>query len=133
MGKVLEFPGRRISNKYRNLVPSMSQESEKDPLEARIIASGEEGAFLSLIKEWPCFRNHDPDIDLSQLFEQYFDDELTLSQDCALEFMFHMHDPESTFDIGNALYTWDEEDRNFFMLNINMHAEIIDKVKQEEL
>ena len=133
MGRVIEFPGRRISNKYRNLVPSLDSQVDKEPLESTIIAAGEDGAFLSLIKEWPCFRDHDPQLNLSELFEQYYDDELTLSQDCALEFMFHMHDPESTFDIGNALYTWDEEDRNFFMLSITMHAEIIDKVKKEEL
>ncbi len=44
-----------------------------------------------------------------------------------------MHDPDSAFDIGNGLYTWNEEDRAFFFLSLGMHAELLAKIKKEEL
>ena len=62
----------------------------------------------------------------------YYDDELTTQQDYVLEYLFHMHDPKSSFDIANALYTWGESDRNFFILSLNLHAEIIDQIKKSE-
>ncbi len=62
----------------------------------------------------------------------YYDDELTTQQDYVLEYLFHMHDPKSAFDIANALYSWGENDRNFFILSLNLHAEIIDQIKRKE-
>ena len=47
--------------------------------------------------------------------------------------MFHMNDPKSAFDVANALYAWKDEDRSFFLLSLNIHTDLIKKVKKEEL
>ncbi len=39
----------------------------------------------------------------------------------------------SFFDIGSALYTWEEEDRRYFFASLSLQAEIIDQIKKEEL
>jgi hypothetical protein len=140
MGEIIKFPSRRISSsscsnlvrnndKFKTKVDLSSDSEGKTP----IFSQQEDEAFLELVQEWPCFQNLPASMTLQDLFQLYHDDELTLAQDCALEFMLHMHDPESTFDIGNALYTWEEDDRDFFLTSITMHAEMIDKIKQEEL
>ena len=88
--------------------------------------------FLNLIKQWPCCTELNPKLNLESILEMYYDDELTTQQDYVLEYLFHMHDPKSSFDIANALYTWGEADRNFFILSLNLHAEIIDQIKQQD-
>ena len=134
MGHVFKFPLNKNSSPAQHSVRSKSSiHPKKEQSGAYVISPREDEAFVDLILEWPCFKEFCSRISLPQLFEKYYSDELTLSQDCTLEFMFHMHDPESAFDIGNALYTWGEDDREFFMLSLNMHAELIEKVKQEEL
>lgn len=132
MGKVIKFPVNRNSTHLHNAlnIPRIQLEKEIDG--PYIISQKEDEAFLELLTEWPCYNNLDQKLSLYQLFELYYGDELTLAQDCALEFMFHMHDPKSAFDIGNALYTWDKDDREFFLLTISMHAEIIENLKNEE-
>ena len=133
MGNVIKFPLSKKSNSIKQSVyKETATQIEKDLAETFVISPQEDEAFVDLILEWPCYNGFCKDITLPQLFEKYYGDELSLSQDCALEFMFHMHDPESSFDIANALYTWELEDREFFILSLNMHAELIDKVKQEE-
>jgi hypothetical protein len=136
MGDLIKFPGRRASTPAGSAVRSSEKLKTKvDPHEVKspIFSPHEDEAFLELVQEWPCFQNLASSLTLHELFQLYHDDELTLAQDCTLEFMLHMHDPESTFDIGNALYTWEEDDRDFFLTSITMHAEMIDKIKQEEL
>jgi hypothetical protein len=136
MGDLIKFPGRQISSPRATIVRNSEKLKTKiDPHEKKspIFSIHEDEAFLELVQEWPCFQNLAAAMTLHELFQLYHDDELTLAQDCTLEFMLHMHDPESTFDIGNALYTWEEDDREFFLTSITMHAEMIDKIKQEEL
>jgi hypothetical protein len=132
MGTVINFPGNRMP-KFQSVKEKLSKLSEDKPIDTSIFSEDEDKAFLALIKEWPCFHALEVDIDLQQLFELYYDDELSQAQDCVLEFMFHMHDPDSTFDISNALYTWNEDDRQYFFTSLNMHAELIDIVRKEEL
>ncbi len=132
MGTVINFPGNRIPA-FQSVKEKVEKIDDNKPIDTSIFSEDEDRAFLTLLKEWPCFQLLAPDIDLQELFELYYDDELTQAQDCVLEFMFHMHDPDSTFDISNALYNWNEEDRQYFFLSLNMHAELIDIVRQEEL
>lgn len=132
MGTVINFPGNRMPC-FQSVKEKIEKINDQKPIDTSIFSEDEDKSFLALIKEWPCFYLLDPDIDLQQLFELYYDDELTEAQDCVLEFMFHMHDPDSAFDIGNALYTWKEEDRQYFIMSLNMHAELIDIVRNEEL
>ncbi len=132
MGTVINFPGSRLPN-FQSVKEKVEKINDNKPLDTSIFSEDEDHAFLCLLKEWPCFRLIDENIDLQELFELYYDDELTQAQDCVLEFMFHMHDPDSNFDISNALYTWNDEDREYFITSLNMHAELIDIVRKEEL
>ena len=133
MDNVINFPSHRRLPSLQNVSEKIKTLDDKHPIDTSIFSSGEDAAFMDLIKEWPCFHYLESDTDLQELFERYYDDELTQAQDCALEFMFHMHDPDSAFDISSALYTWEEDDRNFFLMSLNMHAELIDQIKKEEL
>ena len=133
MGNVIAFPkGQGQQQSPKIPVDQVATEAEC-PAETGLIAEKEEDAFLDLLREWPCFSRLRSKITFRDLIDLYYDDELSLSQDCAIEFMLHMRDPNSLFDIGNAIYTWDENDRNFFMLSLTMHAELIDQVKDKEL
>ncbi len=129
MSNVISFPKKTPADTEKVPLDALDLE-ESTPVLSSV---EEDNAFLSLIREWPCFVYLDPDINLQGVFELYYDDELNLSQDCVLEYMFHMNDPNSSFDIATALYTWSDDDRNFFILSLNMHAELIDLVKGEEL
>ena len=132
MGTVINFPTNRL-NRFQGVKEQVEKLDHQQPLDTAIFSNGEDKAFMALIREWPCFQHLEPDVELQCIFEQYYDDELDEPQDCVLEFVFHMHDPDSVFDIGNALYTWDEDDRNFFFVALGMHADLIDQVKREEL
>lgn len=132
MGVVINFPGSSVP-RFQSVKEKVSNLDTDKPIDTSIFSEEEDQAFMALMKEWPCFQPLDPDVDLQQLFELYYDDELTQSQDCVLEFMFHMHDPDSSFDISNALYTWNDQDRQYFFTSLTMHAELIQLVKKEEL
>lgn len=132
MGTVINFPASRLPS-FQTVKEKIEKINDDKPIDTSIFSEDEDNTFLSLLKEWPCFRFIEDSVDLQQLFELYYDDELTQSQDCVLEFMFHMHDPDSNFDISNALYTWNDEDRQYFFTSLNMHAELIDIVRKEEL
>ena len=132
MGKVLQFPRRNVSDSLRTVMCEM-QSHKPSPIETPwVLSESEDAAFLHLIREWPCFLSIEEELDLHQIFEQYYEDRLTMSQDCVLEFLFHMREPDSFFDIGNALYTWEEEDRTYFFASLSLQAEIIDQIKKEE-
>mgnify|MGYP001161367074 CR=1 FL=1 len=133
MAQIFNFPTPVMENSPSKEEGDHCHESyHKDDLS--VFSSIEEDkVFLSLIHEWPCFGSIDKSLDLQRLLELYYDDELTSSQDCTLEFLFHMNDPKSAFDIGTALYTWEDEDHNFFILSLNLHAEIINQIKKEEI
>ncbi len=141
MGILIHFPTSMTSPELSARVSSAAaqpaelkstREEYPSGKKALVFTSGEDHAFLELIREWPCFQGTPPDLSLEELLQSYYDDELDLAQDCVIEFMFHMQDGSSPFDIGNALFTWDEDDRAFFMLSLNVHAELIDQVKKEE-
>ena len=127
MSKVLHFPASKTPSQ------TLRDKIEKAESEASVLSSPyHDQMFLKLLREWPCYGSFERDLRLSDLLEYYYDDELTLSQDCALEYMFHMQDARSAFDIANALYTWDEDDKNFFILSLNVHAELVKTIKKTE-
>lgn len=129
MSNLIQFP----SKDQTPVVEREQAEEEHLTLSSFVLSQKEDQAFRKLLFEWPCFQELDISTSLAQVFESYYDDELTLAQDCVIEFLSHMHDPDSVFDISNALYTWSEEDREFFFISLNMHAELLDRIKQEEL
>ena len=131
MGQIIDFPIKQLP---LGLHTKTNDADSGDPLspDLKELSSSEKEAFVDLIFDWPCFKEFDHSINLQDILNMYYEDELNLSQDCVLEFLFHMHDPDSSFDIGNALYTWSSEDRDFFILNLQMHANLIDQIKEEE-
>jgi hypothetical protein len=90
----------------------------------------ESQAFLTLIKKWPCFKSINPNINFEKLLEAYYESELNSAQNNVIEYIFHMHDANSPFDICGSLYSWDEDDRNFFILSLNLHIELIEHIKK---
>ena len=133
MASVIHFPKTRSLNPILYVLDRFEALQEDKPVDTCIFSEGDDAAFLDLLREWPCFYPIDSKLSLEEILELYYEDELTLAQDCVIEFLFHMHDPDSTFDISNALYTWEEEDRHYFLVNVNMHAELITRMKHEEL
>lgn len=131
MGVIIDFPKLKAPQ-FKTVRERIGLLNEEKPIDTSIFSEEESKAFISLVSEWPCFQCLEPGIPLQEIFELYYDDELSQSQDCVLEFIFHMHDPDSCFDISNALYNWDEADREHFFSSLKMHAELIDIVKQEE-
>lgn len=137
MGLLIKFPSSSNSSiqsqEDKNISDTSHSEKESNIYEMKTKRDEKQDQiFLNLIKQWPCCEELSQKLDLETLLEMYYDDELTTQQDYVLEYLFHMHDPKSSFDIANALYSWGENDRNFFILSINLHAEIIDQIKKKE-
>ena len=126
MGDIIQFPG--LSTKTDRCVSTKQTHQFENHL---LSSQKEDKAFLELVCEWPCFNSVHADTSLQELLEMYYDDELNISQDYVLEYLFHMHDPKSSFDIANALYTWNEDDRNFFMLSLSIHTDLIELTKKD--
>lgn len=131
MAQIITFPAG-VSQTHNDKTPAPPKVPNVDELSV-FSSRKEDDVFLSLIHQWPCFAVIDKNLNLQEVLDLYYEDELTLAQDCTLEFLFHMNDPKSSFDIGTALYTWTEEDHDFFITSLNLHAEIINQVKQEEM
>ena len=135
MGEIVKFPTKRHSNRLKPPASLSQPLSHREEITSTqwVISEEDDKAFLHLLTEWPCFESFDAPQSLAELFQQYYDDKLTLSQDCVIEFMLHMHDADSAFDIGHALFTWEEDDKEFFLIHLSMHAELIASVKKEEI
>ena len=135
MDNIIEFPEDKKNKKNRSHNQSNNkQQILNDTLHSPMLISDEEDKiFLEIIKEWPCFKELSQNLSLQEILEMYYDDELNVSQDYAIEYLFHMHEPNSPFDIANALYTWGESDKDFFILSITQHAELIKQIKKDEI
>ena len=134
MGKIVRFPAKKHSSSQQALAAQVDpQTGASGPGKAPwVFSEKDDEAFFHLLREWPCFQDWQLSSSLAGLLRLYYEDKLTLPQDCAIEFMLHMHNPDTAFDIGHALYTWEDRDRDFFMLHLNMHAELIASVRQDE-
>ena len=136
MGVLIKFPYKEQNHLSKEEEVKQEGTSEEVPQDSFNISSFEdkkqEKAFENLLREWPCYTGMSLDLVLEEILDMYYDDELTVQQDYVLEYLFHMHDPKSSFDIANALYSWGENDRNFFILSLNLHSEIIDQIKKQE-
>lgn len=136
MGLLIKFPYPRKDSASNPQLKNQKELTNSVILQNTTVSDyrdEEQGqAFFNLVKEWPCCNSLNSQLNLESILEMYYDDELTTQQDYVLEYLFHMHDPKSSFDIANALYSWSENDRNFFILSLNLHAEIIDQIKKKE-
>ena len=127
MGRVIDFPSNPVKKTLgkKETVNSSQESLILDSVE-------EEKVFFALLLEWPCFFNYSKNKSLKDVLEDYYDDKLSVSEDYAIEYMFHMHNPKSKFDISGALCTWDETNRNFFLLSLSIHAEVIHEMVREK-
>ena len=131
MNNLIKFPGK-YSIKPSKEAPK-EEELDLNQNLSILDSKEEDAAVFSLIREWPCFQHISNEMTLSDLTQLYYDDELTPSQDLVIEFIFHMNDVSPHFDISNALYTWDEEDRYFFFLSLDIHIQLVKQGKNQEL
>jgi len=123
MNNVIKFPQVRTNVYYRNS-PEVSINSNQDETYCLTSKEDDHDLFL-LLKKWPCFEQINLNLKLNDVLESYYDNELNEAQNCVIEYLFHMRDPSSSFDIAKALYVWEEEDKNFFILSLSIHAELI--------
>ena len=135
MGNIIKFPENKSRDNLKHTPSTSKVENEQlsDVYSPLLLSQEEDKVFLEIVLQWPCFKEVSTNISLQELLEMYYDDELSVSQDYALEYLFHMHEPNSSFDIANALYTWGENDKNFFVLSITQHAELIEQIKKDEI
>ena len=140
MKNILKFPKKTFTEKSNNYLKDskikMSKSYEqnlslfhtkKRQNKNKNIPSNEENAnFFKLLKKWPCFNYLDQNISFEILLENYYDNNLNSAQNHVIEYLFHIHDAKSPFDIIGSLNAWGEADRNFFILSLNMQSELID-------
>ena len=133
MGDILRFP--RTKNSKAKRKPKLHSDSQQclpsDEYQSILGTLLENKDFTEMIAEWPCFDGLMKTLSLNQIQEKYFEDDLTLAQDFALEYMLHMYDPRSHFNLGNAFYAWSKEDRDYFLLSLTVHAEMIEDLQEE--
>ncbi len=133
MNNLIPFPGKYSIKPSKEALSDTKEEIDLNDNLSILDSKQEDEAVFSLIREWPCFQNLTPETTLISLTDQYYDDELTPSQDLVIEFIFHMNDLNPQFDISSALYTWGEDDRYFFFLSLDIHTQLIKQVKNKEL
>jgi hypothetical protein len=136
MGVLINFPSQHCQSPLNDRLKEQDSENkanlQEDPSISNFEDKKQEQAFANILREWPCYSSFGNKLSLENILDMYYDDELSVQQDYVLEYLFHMHDPKSSFDIANALYSWGEHDRNFFILSLNLHSEIIDQIKKQE-
>jgi hypothetical protein len=83
--------------------------------------------LLETLYQWPCFKEDQSPPELDDLLSQYCDHNLSLSQECVLDLMLHIHDSRYIFDLTVSLKTWGKEDRNFFVYFIKKYSKLLEK------
>ena len=122
MNNVIKFP--QVKNTDCHKSSEITLHSSQDNMWCLTSREDDRDLFL-LLKKWPCFISINTRVQFRDILESYYESELNESQNCAIEYLFHMRDPSSSFDIAKALYTWSEDDKNFFILSLSIHAELL--------
>lgn len=89
--------------------------------------------FASQILRFPCFADVPRDKEADQLFDivfnAYEDENLTEEQDHAIEFLLHIQEEDSPFNLSRALEVWSREDRQVFL---EIVTEISNSIDEDE-
>jgi hypothetical protein len=92
------------------------EEDEEDEVEEIEIDTE---LFASQVLRFPCFADVPRDKEADQLFDivfnAYEDENLTEEQDHAVEFLLHIQEEDSPFNLSRALEIWGREDRQVFL------------------
>lgn len=123
MGKVINFA--RSLDKCKSTTRLLKRREENNQHTNLWMLFEEEKFFVEIIKQWPCFSTLEANIKPNELFTRYCDNLLSESQECVIDFMLHIHDPNFIFDINFSLKNWDKDDRCFFMYFLEKHAEVV--------
>jgi hypothetical protein len=89
--------------------------------------------FAEQILRFSCFADAPKEKDADELFDVIFaayeDENLTEEQDHTVEFLLHIQEEESPFNLSRALEVWNKADRKLFM---SIVTEISDSIDDEE-
>jgi hypothetical protein len=89
--------------------------------------------FAEQVLRFSCFADAPKEKDADELFDVIFaayeDENLTEEQDHTVEFLLHIQEEESPFNLSRALEVWNKEDRKLFL---SIVTEISDSIDDEE-
>ncbi len=86
--------------------------------------------FAEQLLRFSCFSSVPKDKDADELFDMIFaayeDEELTEEQDHTVEFLLHIQEEESPFNLSRALEVWNKDDRAIFLDIVKEISDSID-------
>jgi len=86
--------------------------------------------FAEHILRFRCFADAPKDKDADDLFDAIFaayeDENLTEEQDHTVEFLLHIQEEESPFNLSRALEVWNKDDRKTFLTIVTEISDSID-------
>ncbi|MBC7531827.1 MAG: hypothetical protein H7318_09630 [Oligoflexus sp.] len=100
------------------------EEEEDDEIEVDTELFAEQVLRFSCFSDAPKEKNADDLFDL--IFAAYEDENLTEEQDHTVEFLLHIQEEESPFNLSRALEVWNKEDRQLFLSIVTEISESID-------
>ncbi len=87
--------------------------------------------FAEQVLRFSCFSDAPKDKEADELFDLIFaayeDENLTEEQDHTVEFLLHIQEEESPFNLSRALEVWNQEDRQMFMSIVKEISDSIDE------
>ncbi len=100
------------------------EEEEEDEIEV------DTELFAEQVLRFNCFSDLPKEKDADELFDVIFaayeDENLTEEQDHTVEFLLHIQEEESPFNLSRALEVWNKEDRRMFLNIVTEISESID-------
>lgn len=86
--------------------------------------------FAEQILRFSCFSDVPKDKDADELFDTIFaayeEENLTEEQDHTVEFLLHIQEEESPFNLSRALEVWNKDDRALFLSIVKEISDSID-------
>ena len=86
--------------------------------------------FTEQILRFTCFSDAPKDKDADELFDTIFaayeEENLTEEQDHTVEFLLHIQEEESPFNLSRALEVWNSDDRALFLSIVKEISDSID-------
>lgn len=104
------------------------EDDEEDDEEDEIEVDTE--LFAEQLLRFSCFGDAPKDKDADELFDLIFaayeDENLTEEQDHTVEFLLHIQEEESPFNLSRALEVWNKDDRALFLSIVKEISDSID-------
>ena len=92
--------------------------------------------FAEQVLRFSCFSDAPKEKDADELFDVIFaayeEENLTEEQDHTVEFLLHIQEEESPFNLSRALEVWNQHDRKLFLSIVTEISDSIDDVDDEE-